>query len=62
MFKPIRDLGKIAEVWVQFNPSLVEICQGSGERESAFLKRKRLVFHQEEEIVAKVERAIQMLQ
>jgi hypothetical protein len=62
VFKPIRDLGKIAEVWVQFNPSFMEISQGSGERESAFLKRKRLVFHQEEEIVAKVQREIEMLQ
>jgi hypothetical protein len=62
VFKPIRDLGKIAEVWVQFNPTFMEISQGSKERDSAFLKRKRLQFHQEEEIVAKVEREIELLQ
>jgi len=56
MFATIRDLGEVADVWVQFDPSFMEINQGNTERDSAFLKRKRVIFRQEEAILAQVER------
>ena len=40
----------------------MEINQGDTERDSAFLKRKRVVFRREEAILAQVEREIEKLQ
>ena len=36
----------------------MQINQGETERDSAFLKRKRVIFRQREEILAQVEREI----
>ena len=62
MFATIRDLGEVADVWVQFDPSFMEINQRETERDSAFLKRKRVIFRQEEAILAQVEIEIEKLQ
>jgi hypothetical protein len=44
MFVTTRDLGEVADAWVRFDPSFMEINQGATERDSAFPKRKRVIF------------------
>ena len=61
MFATIRDLGEVADVRVQFDPLFMEINQGGTEIDSAFLKRRRVIFRQEEAILAQVEREIEKL-
>ena len=56
-----RDLDELAHVWVQFDPSFMEINQGNTERDAAFLKRKRVIFRQEEAILAQVEKKSEKL-
>ena len=49
-------------MWVQFDSSFMEINQGGTVRDSAFLKRKRVIFRQEEAILNQVEKATEKLQ
>ena len=58
----LESLGEVADVWVQVDPSFMKINQGDTERDSAYLKRKRVVFRQEEAILAQVEREIKKMQ
>ena len=62
MFAKIPDLGEVADVWVQFDPSFMEINQGAAERDSSFLKRKSVILCQEEAMLAQGEREIVKLQ
>ena len=56
------DEGEVADAWVQFDPSFIEINQGGTKRDWAFLKRKRVFSRQEEVILAQVEKEIEKLQ
>ena len=40
----IRELGEVADVWIKFGFSFKKINRGDTETDSAFLKRKRLIF------------------